>query len=243
VEFANTPVPATDDTIPMQARKYRVRVKAVDSKGNASAYATGADVTVTPNAAPVISGADMDLGERRQVVKYQYTVSDADADDTIHVTEMLINGDKRWTLRSFEAGNGGDYVLDTAPYWLEVLGDAAIIIEAVDSLGAKATRTITLSRLVDHMAASRSFATRRKVEKCLFGIDLSALPKGAAFTMQACNNPYDKEPKWEDVSTKVNKAVHFFKNSDVVVPGFAYRFYISQGNEMFSLEKIVVKYA
>ena len=243
-EFGRTDEPTISDTVPMGATTYQVRVKAVDSKGNESAFRTGAKQNVIPNFVPVISGADGDMGDQEALFQYRYTVRDEDPEDAVlAVTETLNWGDKSWLMRAYEANSGEENTFLIEPVWLELLGEVELVIEATDGLGAKAVRKITFTRVVNRMAAYRCFGTDAPVSKCIFGIDLKRIPESCDFTLEVCNNPFDAVPVWEEMSAKVNKAVHFFGNSTVETPGLAYRFIVTKGTETAVLEKIVVKYA
>ena len=243
-EFGRTDEPTISDTVPMGATTYQVRVKAVDSKGNESAFRTGAKQNVIPNFVPVISGADGDMGDQEALFQYRYTVRDEDPEDAVlAVTETLNWGDKSWLMRAYEANSGEENTFLIEPVWLELLGEVELVIEATDGLGAKAVRKITFTRVVNRMAAYRCFGTDAPVSKCIFGIDLKRIPESCDFTLEVCNNPFDAVPVLVEMSAKGNKAVHFFGNSTVETPGLAYRFIVTKGTETAVLEKIVVKYA
>lgn len=231
------------DTVPNGCSFYQVRVKAMDSAGKHSDYATGAVLSVLRNQPPIISGEDVNLENQTAAVQHTYTITDADADETLTVTERVICGDKEWILRTFQAESGTAYTADTSSVWLQLIGGAQLVIEVRDFLNASAVRTVSFTRIVERIAASRSFPTGQAVEKCLIAFDPRTLPEGCHLTLQACNNPFDQAPVWEDITDKANKAIHNFSNTSVSEPGLAYRFIVTKGEEMAKIDRVIVKYS
>lgn len=235
--------PSITDTIPQACSFYQVRVKATDSAGKSSEYAIGEVVAVLQNTPPEISGEDVNLEQQKDVVKYTYTITDPDENETLTVTEKVVWGEKERILRTFQATTGETYTADTSPVWLELTGGAQLVIEVCDFLNAGAVRVVSFTRTVDRIAASRSFETGQTVEKCIIAFDPRVLPEGCQLTLEACNNPFAPTPVWEDMSDKANKAIHTFTNTNVATPGLAYRFIVTKGDETAKIQRVIVKYA
>lgn len=176
------------------------RVRAYDSQSATSGYRTGTAVTVSHNSAPVISGTDAMLGTFGQTPPggYSYTVTDADGDG-VTVTEK-IDGT---VLRTYQPVLGETNVLSlSTDQWLTVLnGSHTITITADDGKGGTAVRTLTLTKSVTELSfylwpplESTDMASRA-IESIV-----AQIPDGAESKIEVCNNAYDAEPVWQDVT-------------------------------------------
>ena len=180
--------------------KVNYRVRAYDSQGANSSYRTGTAVTVSHNSAPVISGTDAALGTFGQTPPgdYSYTVTDADGDG-VTVTEK-IDGT---VLRTYQPVLGETNVLSlSTDQWLTVLNGAhTLTITADDGKGGTAVRTLTLTKSVTELSfylwpplESTDMASRA-IESIV-----AQIPDGAESKIEVCNNAYDAEPAWQDVT-------------------------------------------
>lgn len=176
------------------------RVRAYDSQGANSSYRTGTAVTVSHNTAPVISGTDATLGTFGQTPpgNYSYTVTDADGDG-VTVTEK-IDGT---VLRTYQPVLGETNVLSlSTDQWLTVLnGTHTLTITADDGNGGTAVRTLTITKSVTELSfylwpplESTDMASRA-IESIV-----AQIPDGAESKIEVCNNAYDAEPAWQDVT-------------------------------------------
>lgn len=158
------------------------------------------DGTVLFNSDPVISGTDAALGTFGQTppVGYSYTVTDADG-DAVTVTEALDGT----VLRTYHPVFGGTNVLSlSTDQWLTVLnGSHTITITADDGKGGTAVRTLTFTKKVDSICfhldpplESTDMASRA-IESIV-----AQIPVGAESKIEVCNNAYDAEPAWQDVT-------------------------------------------
>jgi hypothetical protein len=103
---------------------------------------------------------------------------------------------------------------------------------------------ITFSRTVTRIAASRAFTTDSLVTKCFLSIYPSERPLDSTLHCEVCNNPFDDEPVWEDITAKVNRYVHTFENNTVATSyGLAYRFYLTKGNQQIEVSQVTVRFA
>jgi len=226
-----TAVTSYTDIVPSSGTTYQVRVKAVDALGNESAYTTGSAVAINYNTPPVISGINTTLGNQTNPLQYVYTVTDADAGQTLTVTETVTNGGDLIAVKTYTATSGSQYTADLTPVWLRLYnGQHVLTITANDGAGGMVTRQITFNRDLSRIAASRAVATDSMVTKCLLSLFPSDRPSDSVFYCEVTNNPFDPTPIWEDATSKINRLTHTFVNTTASNGfGVAYRFYINKG--------------
>ena len=188
------------------------RVKAVDTAGNSSAYTTSGAIAVIHNQPPVISGQNADLGVKREDFTYEYSVTDPDK-DVVNVVEK-IDGNPFNTRNNITLG---------ATLTLSVSGDTftaltnaqhTIEIVATDSAGNSATQTLTFTKAINSFVISLSepLEANRQPTRCNIKVNRD-IPAGGTFKVEACNNPYDVAPIWEDCTNAVIAGLaHVFKN-------------------------------
>ena len=234
------------DTVPSSGTNYQVRVKAVDANGAESAYRTGNATAISYNTNPVISGSDQNVGAKTAPFSHQYTVTDGEAaSQTLTVTETVTNGSETITLRTYTATSGVQNTADLSGVWLRLLAGTHVLkIYVTDGAGGSATRQITFSRTVNRIAASRAISTDAKVTKVFLSLYPADHPADATLHVEVTNNPFDTAPVWEDVTSKVGKFVHTFKNTTVANGfGLAYRFYLTKGTQQIEVIQATVRFA
>lgn len=241
-----TTAKSTVDTVPSSGTNYQVRVKAVDSNGAESAYRTGNAQAISYNTNPVISGSDQNVGAKTAPFSHQYTVTDGEAaSQTLTVTETVTNGSETITLRTYTATSGHQNTADLSGVWLRLLtGTHVLKIYVTDGAGGSATRQITFTRTVNRIAASRAISTDAKVTKVFLSLYPADHPADATLHVEVANNPFDTAPVWEDVTSKVGKFVHTFKNTTVAKGfGLAYRFYLTKGTQQIEVIQATARFA
>lgn len=234
------------DTVPSSGANYQVRVKAVDAHGAESAYRTGNATAISYNTNPVISGSDQNVGAKTEPFTYEYTVTDGEAaSQTLTVTETVTNGSETITLRTYTATSGSQNTANLSGVWLRLLTGTHILkIYVTDGAGGTATRQITFTRTVNRIAASRAISTDAKVTKVFLSLYPADRPADATLHVEVTNNPFDTAPVWEDVTSKVGKFVHTFKNTTVAKGfGLAYRFYLTKGTQQIEVIQATVRFA
>ncbi|RNB94622.1 hypothetical protein EDM60_18850 [Brevibacillus parabrevis] len=173
-------------------------VWAEDDKGGKSAEVTR-KFRVTWNRPPTISGENGDLGIMETPPSVNYTVTEPEG-STFTVAEK-INGQ---VIRSFP-GVAGRQEAITIPHgmWLRLEPGVqhALTIEAVDDQGMTSTRTYTLTRFEDEIdfEIEEPWLTDAAAKRVLLTLDMT-LPAGAILAAEACNNAFDTNPTWEDIS-------------------------------------------
>ena len=189
------------------------RVKAVDAAGNSSAYTTSGAIAVIHNQPPVISGQNADLGVKREDFTYEYSVTDPD-NDVVNVVEKIdgspINTRNNVTLgETLALSVGGNTFtgLTNAQHTIEIV--------ATDSAGNSATRTLTFTKAINSfvITLSEPLEAQSQPTRCNITVNRD-IPAGGTFKVEACNNPYDVQPVWEDCTNAVISGLaHVFENT------------------------------
>ena len=191
--------------------KYRVRAK--DSYGNYSAYTTGGDIAVIHNQPPVISGANADLGVKREGFTYEYSITDPDA-DIVNVVEK-IDGAVHATKNNVALGEAQTLsVIDDS---FTALSNAVhtITITATDSAGNSAVRTLTFTKAIDGFVITLTEPLEAESQPTRCNITITRdIPAGGEFKVEVTNNPFDTSPVWEDCTNAVIAGhAHVFENT------------------------------
>ena len=189
------------------------RVKAVDTAGNSSAYTTSGAIAVIHNQPPVISGQNADLGVKREDFTYEYSVTDPD-NDVVNVVEKIdgstVNTRNNVTLgETLTLSVGGNTFtgLTNAQHTIEIV--------ATDSAGNSATRTLTFTKAINSfvITLSEPLEAQSQPTRCNINVNRD-IPAGGTFKVEACNNPYDVTPVWEDCTNAVISGLaHVFENT------------------------------
>ena len=141
------PTRKSKNTIPIKIKevplgKRTVKVVVTDGQGGT---ATRTWTFTRVNSAPVISGADTNLGDKNLGFTYNYTVDDADG-DTVTVVEKLNNE----TIRTLNnAPKGEQFSISITSEKLYALGLNTVnnlVIEASDGQGGTSYRRLTFKR-------------------------------------------------------------------------------------------------
>lgn len=188
------------------------RVKAVDTANNSSAYTTSGAIAVIHNQPPVISGQNADLGVKREGFTHEYSVTDPD-NDVVNVVEK-IDGTPFNTRNNVPLGEpltlsvGGNTFtgLSNARHTIEII--------ATDSAANSATRTLTFTKAINSfvITLAEPLEAGSQPTRCNIKVNRD-IPAGGTFKVEACNNPYDVAPIWEDCTNAVIAGLaHVFKN-------------------------------
>ncbi|WP_199222365.1 MULTISPECIES: hypothetical protein [unclassified Geobacillus] len=165
------------------------------------------------NSAPVISGSDSNLGNKSAPFTINYSVNDTDTSDTLTVTEKV----DTTTIRTINnAVRGQTYTLDLSSVWSTLsLGSHTITITVNDGKGGTATRTYTFTKTDDRI----KFTLKNPIEtsiaaKKIVVSGVLTVPNGATLSVKACNNGFDSNPTWEDITTAfLNRQAYSFTNT------------------------------
>lgn len=196
--------------IPFGTPKVNYRVKASDPLGESSAYITSATLTVVNNNAPVISGADGNLGVKDSGFTGKYTVTDAN-NNAVTVTEA-IDGVR---IRSLVATLGEEITYGVRENtWLALPnGSHTLTISATDGIDTS-VRTYVFTKLVDALKIQNAtpWAASTMPSRIMLVVTRN-VPSTATFKVEVCNNGNDASPTWEDATDAVTSGlVHVFSN-------------------------------
>ncbi|WP_051925566.1 Ig-like domain-containing protein, partial [Brevibacillus borstelensis] len=164
--------------------------------------------TVTWNRPPVISGQDKDLGTINTPPSESFSVTDPEGNPfTIeyYLDNVLFD--------SFAGVDGQTYTVTIGQdKWLRTsLAQHQLKIRAIDNQGAYSDRIFTFTRTDDKIeftlnysndTVKNFFTTNQKANRILVTMD-AVIPTGAVLLVEACNNAYDAQPTWEDITSQV----------------------------------------
>lgn len=157
--------------------------------------------------APTITGEDKFLGEKATPFSYEYTVFDADSDET-SVVEKLNSS----TVRSYTATLGKTENLAITSDTFSALGEKnhSLYITAKDTDGNTVVQTLTFTKVKDSIDLSFDVPLTCDDRVTLGNITLiKNIDPEASFSVEVCNNGFDEEPTWEDVTYFVEHSMNF----------------------------------
>ena len=198
--------------------QYRVRAK--DTANNFSNYTTGSQIPVIHNRPPVISGQNADLGVKRADFTHEYNVTDPD-NDIVNVTEK-IDGNTIATKNNVKLGD--TLTLSVSGDTFTALSNAkhTITIEAKDNAGNSAVRTLTFTKAISGFVIELKEPLEAEAQPTRCNITVNRdIPAGGSFKVEACNNPFDAMPVWEDCTNAVISGLaHVFTNKTNTSPQY-----------------------
>ena len=160
------------------------------------------------NSAPSISGQDTALGHKTGSFAEKYTVTDIEGDNVV-VTEFVDDVQ----IRSYQATLGQEETIElTREKWLMLTnGNHQLRVEAVDGNFATSVRVWTFSKKesVICFQLNEPEETDEATSKVL--VTPTWHIEGATALVEACNNAFDAEPTWEDITPMVaiNRVYNF----------------------------------
>ena len=115
--------------------------------------------------------------------------------------------------RSFSASSGSNYSFNiSSTEWQEILnGTQTIKIVVTDSEGGQSKKEFTFTKNENEMLfeLKTPLNSDAMVTKALLTL-IGQIPSGAISKIEICNNGYDSNPTWEDVTTKVERGSKIF---------------------------------
>lgn len=175
------------------------RVCAINSFGVESPWAYSNTVEVWNNHLPVITASTDALGVfGNDAPVWPYTITDEDND--AQTVQEFIDGELFKTKnpalgvqQNFEFSN---------TEWLQVLNGTHILkIVSTDAKGESTSKSVTFSKNVDTIQFVKAFPvdTDEMPTEAMVFID-GEFPAGCDLTIEICNNGYDANPTWQDVT-------------------------------------------
>ena len=185
------------------------RVTAIDSYGGESPSLASASIPVSDNIPPIINTSSTDLGKIDSPPTIKFTVKDPDKGQTGQASTYL--DDKMIDRFSF-VGSGSSSVKINDYDWLRLLnGKHTIKISTKDSEGASSSKAIVFEKAITNIDFEliKPLEADAMVTKATINL-VGSIPKDAIIKVEACNNGYDKNPTWEDVTIKAIKERKIF---------------------------------
>lgn len=184
------------------------------------------DPTITPSTTP--------SGTYSNKPSFEYTVFDADG-DLMSITEK-IDGITFNTHTNVASGTKLTYT-PTDLAWLRTRINQTINIEitADDGNGGVTTVTYPITRTTPaiDLQLKNPFETDVRARRILLSLD-GQLPSAANITIEACNNAFDDNPTWENITHLALQGFPYpFNNENKTAAnwGVSFRVRIERGNE------------
>lgn len=222
-------IEVTDETLfslPLNSEN-TIEIKADDQKGG---IAYRRYTFRRTNTAPIISGKDEDLGQKTETFSIDFSVSDNEG-NAITVKTYLNNILKE----EYQVTDGATNTFTiTKNDWIKLpIGQHSIKIEAIDEHGATAVRNYTFERYDDRI----QFTLKNPIETDIMTTKILVtptwiIPIGAIAKIEACNNAFDENPTWEDITSQVliSRHYNFINNTKTANKwGIDIRFTIEKG--------------
>lgn len=190
-----------------EGTNHTLYVWAEDDQGGKSPDTTRS-FTVIWNRPPVISGTDKNLGTISASPSQDFSVTDPEGNP--FTIEYYLD-DQRFN--SFPGVSGQTYTVSlTNDQWIRTsLAQHKLKVRAIDNQGAYSDRVYTFTRTDDRIEfklnysndnVKNFFTTNQKANRILVTLD-ATIPSGATLLVEACNNAYDAQPTWEDITSQV----------------------------------------
>lgn len=214
------------DTITKGWSTVMYRVKAYDSYNAQSGYTTSTKRTVDNNTAPTITTSSAaNLGTKSSGFTISYSVDDADAVDTLTVTEKLDGTTKRTYTATRKATNS---FAVTGEYFQKITNGSHTLTVTVTDGKATVTKTFTFTKAVTAASITLAKPMEADAQITLCAITVGGLiPADAVFKVEVTNNGKDSSPVWEDATTEArNGRNHLFTNQ-TAANGFAFNFRVT----------------
>jgi hypothetical protein len=200
------------DLVSIYCNSVQYRVRAVDNRGEYSPYVTSAIRYINHNPPPAISLGDADLGVFSDTAP-EVTLTISNTDSAPLNINVKLNGVQ--VLQQAGILDGDNVVTLPPDVWVKVLnGGHILIIEVIDSYSNKVTRTLTFQKSVGEII----FAFQTPLEaddkpNVIVASVVGAMPDGSELIVEACNNGFDDEPEWENITPQVvTRNKYFFQN-------------------------------
>ena len=160
---------------------------------------------------PVISGTNGDLGIKNDGFNLGYTITDGD-NETVTVKEYLDNVQ----VRSYVATLGAENTFAiTSQTWLKLAnGTHTLKITATDGYDT-VERICTFTKSISSLVVQRTtpISAGTKPTNIIVTV-VKNIPYNARMKVEACNNGFDANPTWEDITDSVISGLtHVFANA------------------------------
>lgn len=186
----------------------------IEARDNNSAVSYRRFTFKRSNFAPVISGADGDIGRRDKELSYTYSATDEEKD----AIKMKVFLDDTLVVPEFDAEDNKEYVYELKGFEFLKLpfGKHTLKIVATDSNGLSSARLVSFNRVAQKLVMQLKDPRDTDVAaKKVLVIPGWFVAPGAKARVEVCNNAYDSNPTWEDATAVTNegRAFNFLNTS------------------------------
>lgn len=224
--YAGTSISYTD-TITKGWNKVQYRVKAYDPY-TASGYTVSAERTVINNSAPTITCSyanGSDLGTKTTGFSLLYQVNDADAADSVIVTEKV--DDKIKSTFTATRGHNNGFAVAGDNFKKMLNGAHTLTIEATDGK-ATTTHKLTFTKSVTKAVITLKTPMNADDEITVCAISVGkSIPADAAFKVEVTNNAKDSSPVWEDCTTQALNGTNYAFTNKTAANGWSFNFRVT----------------
>ena len=159
---------------------------------------------------PIIESTNKDnMGQQDKEFSFDYKVIEEDEGQTLKVEEYL--NDTKTKTFNVTSGSTYTYKLERLAYQKLPNGNHKVKIVAIDSEGGVTEKVFNFSKNETKILfeLEKPLEADGMVTKALITM-VGSIPEKAILKVEACNNGHDKNPTWEDVTTKVIKERKIF---------------------------------
>jgi photosystem II stability/assembly factor-like uncharacterized protein len=202
--------PSSQDTVPQyteaQKIQYRVRALTFDLNEEASAWTLTNEIQILKVDQYLPLGDDEDIGSYK-MNKPSFTYSIELETVQSGVIRLINEYIDNTLIRSYEPDTVQNTVTVTDEAWVKVLnGNHIFRIEAIGENGASNNQTISFTKNVDKIIFHFNVPLVSIVKPTAIKVNVNkTASKNSVFLVEACNNGFDSNPAWEDITEYVKK--------------------------------------
>lgn len=209
----------TDLSITIDAEKLKTldinksHVIRVEAEDTSNGTATLTQTFRRANFAPIISGEDRNIGTVEDKVSYTFSVTDVEGDAI--KAWVYLDSEQQQAYETIEDGKNYTFTIEGEGFLRLTHGNHALRIVAEDAQGMRSQRVISFTRKVTRLLAEfREPIVTDAAARKVFLVPNWRLAEGAKGTLYACNNAFDEQPAWEDVTSMSTTGLDYhFKNA------------------------------
>jgi len=202
------------DTVSADFSTVQYRVRAKDDKNTFSPYATGDIRNISQTPPPEVSLTDGDLGvfsDTPPIV--QFTVSSTKSAGIMVYARL---NDVTIAQQAGDMENENTFTIPS-DVWIKTLnGQHTLTLDFVDDFNNVVRRNLTFSKAVTEIKFMLQVPLDADERPSVVVASvLGSMPNGSRLTVEVCNNGFDDEPEWEDMTVQVKmKQKYFFQNQE-----------------------------
>jgi hypothetical protein len=203
------------DTIDQAWEQVQWRVRAYDNAGENGPYAASEVKSVIHNQPPttdLVDGTNLGtFADAPPVI--EFTVSDVDSDNVM--IQFRIDGNL--TNYFYADMTEGDSYTIPHNIWIKLLnGVHQLEVKLIDDHGNTVIKTLSFTKAVLKAIVTLQNPLVADERPSVILVSVTGeMPDGSDLLVEVCNNAFDEEPAWEDMTDKVKTGKkYFFTNTD-----------------------------